>query len=35
MSATGRYRFGPAPAETEEASVDFAGTDTNVVGPST
>ena len=35
-SATGQYRFGPALAETEEASVDFAGTDTNfVVGPST
>ena len=35
-SATGRYRFGPVLAETEEVSVDFAGTDTNfVVGPST
>ena len=35
-SATGQYRFGPALAETEEASVEFAGTDTNfVVGPST
>ena len=35
-SATGQYRFGPALVETEEASVDFAGTDTNfVVGPGT
>ena len=35
-SATGQYQFGPALAKTEEASVDFAGTDTNfVVGPST
>jgi hypothetical protein len=34
--ATGRYRFGPALAETGSASAAFAGTDDNVVvGPST